>query len=60
MEHYVYFLLGFIFMIIFLKFIIPHPVTQKLSPTLDNYKDITYIDENGTLYQYDLIGVDNE
>jgi hypothetical protein len=38
-----------------IKIIFPKPKTIKILPTHDNYKDITYIDESGKLYKYDLI-----
>lgn len=55
MEQYIYFLFGFIFMVIMIKIILPEPITFKLLPNLKNYNDITYIDEEGKLYQYELL-----
>lgn len=55
MEQYLYFLLGIIFMMIFIKMIMPVPRKELLLPNLMNYKDITYIDDEGKLYQYELM-----
>jgi hypothetical protein len=54
MEQYLYFLLGLIFMMIFLKMIIPFPIKEYLLPNINNYKDIVYIDDEGKIYQYEL------
>lgn len=57
MEQYIYFLFGFIFMIIMIKIIIPEPFTFRVLPNLKNYDDITYIDEEGKLYKYELLSL---
>jgi hypothetical protein len=41
-------------MIIILKLFIPQPIIKSVYPTLENYKDITYIDDLGKSYKYDL------
>lgn len=54
MNHYVCFISGIICMIIILKLFIPQPIIKSVYPTLENYKDITYIDDLGKSYKYDL------
>jgi hypothetical protein len=54
MGQYIYFLIGMVIMFIIIKVIFPKPVTIKLHPNLKNYDDITYIDEEGKLYKYEL------
>lgn len=55
MRELFYFILGFLLSIIFVKILIPKQKVIRVVPTLDNYKDITYVDENGILYQYEAI-----
>lgn len=55
MKHYVYFLIGLILSIIIIKIIIPKPIIVKIFPTLANYDDIEYVDEEGKIYKYELI-----
>lgn len=50
-----YFVLGIFLSFIFVKIIIPKQKIIRVIPTIDNYKDIVYVDENGVLYQYDMI-----
>lgn len=57
MDSYIWLILGIITMIIFIKIILPSPKVEKIYPTLENYNNITYIDENGLLYKYDLVKV---
>lgn len=57
MEQYLYFLVGMICMLFFIKLILPHPKKQYLIPNIKNYNDITYIDEEGKIYKYELIEV---
>lgn len=55
MSSVICFIIGLIISIIVIKFIFPKPKTIKILPTYDNYNDITYVDESGKLYKYDLI-----
>lgn len=57
MNHYVCFISGIICMIIILKMLIPQPIIKNVYPTLSNYKDITYVDDLGRTYKYELIKV---
>ena len=57
MKHYVYFLIGILLAFVIIKIILPNPITFKLNPTLKNYNDVTYIDEEGKLYKYELYTV---
>ena len=42
-------------MMAIIKMLLPAPKVVKLHPTLDNYKDVVYVDEVGKIYKYDLI-----
>ena len=55
MEQYIYFLFGILCMMAIIKMLLPAPKVVKLHPTLDNYKDVVYVDEVGKIYKYDLI-----
>lgn len=55
MEQYLYFLLGIIFMMILIKMMLPVPIKKLLLPNLENYKDTVYIDDEGKIYQYELV-----
>jgi len=53
-----YIILG-IFIIIVIESILMKKETfeksKQIRPTIDNYKDITYIDDNGIYYKYKLV-----
>jgi len=46
---------GIIISYLFVIFILPKQKLIRVIPDLDNYKDTIYVDENGVLYQYDVI-----
>lgn len=54
MNEFIYFLIGFVLIITFIKIILPNPMMIMLRPTIENYKDVTYVDDNGKLYKYEL------
>lgn len=54
MEQFIYFIIGMIMVILIIKIVVPKPLIMKLNPNLSNYRDITYIDEHGKLYRYEL------
>jgi hypothetical protein len=60
MHELFYFVLGFLLSILFVKILIPKQKVIRVVPTLDNYKDIVYVDENGVLYQYEAIELPEE
>ena len=55
MEQYLFFLFGLVLVMILIKVIIPIPIKKYLLPNINNYKDIVYIDDEGKLYQYELV-----
>lgn len=57
MINYIYLVSGIIISIILIKLLLPIPKQIKIYPDLDNYKYITYVDEKGTLYKYELTKV---
>lgn len=57
MKPYIYLVFGMAFIMLIIKIIIPKPIMIKLLPNLSNYNDITYIDEEGKIYKYDLYAI---
>jgi hypothetical protein len=58
MLNYFSFVSGVIICIIAIKILLPNPKHIKIYPNVNNYKNITYVDENGILYKYELTKVD--
>lgn len=53
--NWIYFLSGIIISIIIIKILLPKPKEIKMLPTIQNCDDITYVDEEGKYYKYDLM-----
>lgn len=54
MHQIIYFIIGLLIAIVLIKIIFPTPTVIQVTPTLDNYDDITYIDDEGKLYKYEM------
>lgn len=54
MYDYICFISGIIISILVIKLLLPTPKQVKLYPNINNYKYITYVDEKGVLYKYEL------
>ncbi len=59
MDMFLYFIIGALIMAVIVKLIINEPINQKVAPTLDNYKNTIFIDEEGKLYKYELEEINN-
>lgn len=54
MFQLLFFILGIILSIIFVKLIFPKQKTIRVLPSPTNCSDIIYVDEDGVLYQYEI------
>lgn len=55
MMQLLYFLFGMFIIYTLIRYAFPKPLTIKIKPTIDNYNDITYVDETGKIYKYELV-----
>lgn len=51
---WVYFLIGFIMTISLIKLLFPKPLIVRIVPTIENYENVLYIDEDKKIYKYDI------
>jgi hypothetical protein len=55
MHDILYFLIGILLSVLIIKYMIPSQKVIRVLPSPENYKDNTYIDEDGVLYKYDIV-----
>jgi hypothetical protein len=51
----IFFIIGLITSMIIIRILFPKKKQLHVLPSPTNYKDITYLDDDGVLYQYDIV-----